>query len=74
MDIVASCALPHPPVLRRSTRRVYCQHLSLREVRMATCMSCRKEVDDEAIDCPHCGASMTEPSNSPKPHCGTPKA
>jgi RNA polymerase subunit RPABC4/transcription elongation factor Spt4 len=41
---------------------------------MATCMSCRKEVDDDAADCPHCGASMTEPSVSPKPHCGTPKA
>jgi rRNA maturation endonuclease Nob1 len=38
---------------------------------MATCMSCRKEVSDEAEECPHCGASMTEPTIQDKPHCGT---
>jgi ribosomal protein S27AE len=28
-------------------------------------------VSDEAEECPHCGASMTEPTIQDKPHCGT---
>ncbi|MCJ7795504.1 MAG: zinc-ribbon domain-containing protein [Thermoleophilia bacterium] len=39
---------------------------------MAKCISCRKEVDDSAETCSHCGASMTEPVVQDKPHCGTP--
>lgn len=39
---------------------------------MAKCISCRKEVDDDATECPYCGTDLTEPRNEPKPHCGTP--
>lgn len=39
---------------------------------MAKCISCRKEVDDAAEECPHCGASLTEPVVADKPKCGTP--
>ncbi|MCZ7665043.1 MAG: zinc-ribbon domain-containing protein [Thermoleophilia bacterium] len=39
---------------------------------MAKCISCRKEVDDDAEECPYCGASLTEPIVQDKPHCGTP--
>ena len=39
---------------------------------MVKCFSCRKEVDESAETCPHCGASLTEPVVQEKPHCGTP--
>jgi rRNA maturation endonuclease Nob1 len=39
---------------------------------MAKCISCRKEVEDDAEVCPHCGTDLTEPVVTTKPHCGTP--
>lgn len=40
---------------------------------MAKCVNCRKEVDDSAEVCPHCGQNLSEPIVQQKPHCGTPK-
>lgn len=39
---------------------------------MAKCVNCRREVDEAAEACPHCGQDLTEPVVSKKPHCGTP--
>jgi rRNA maturation endonuclease Nob1 len=43
-----------------------------RSIGMAKCITCGKEVDDDAEVCPHCGVDLTEPIVTTKPHCGTP--